>query len=54
MSHELIGNSVAELEFANRNRTVKSEVQLNTTTAAKKVSFPAKYSILLDGQIFLQ
>jgi len=28
VSHELTGNSIAEVEFANRNRIVKSEVQL--------------------------
>lgn len=35
MSHELTGNSIAEVVFANRNRIVKREVQLNSTTAIK-------------------
>ena len=39
VSHELIGNSIAEVEFANRNRIAKTEVQLNSTTATKRCLF---------------
>lgn len=39
VNHELIGNSIAKVEFANRNRIAKSEVQLNSTTATKRCLF---------------
>lgn len=39
MSHELMGNAVAEVEFANRNRIIEREVQLNSTTATGRCCF---------------
>lgn len=56
VSHQLAGNSIAEVEFANKNKTVKNEVQLNSPTTEKKrcgVVFPSKYSFLLEHQIAL-
>lgn len=39
VSNELMGNAVAEVKFANRNRIIESEVQLNSTTATGRWCF---------------
>lgn len=37
--NELMGNAVAEVKFANRNRIIENEVQLNSTTATGRCWF---------------
>lgn len=39
VSNELMGNAVAEVKFANRNRIIESEVQLNSATATGRCCF---------------
>lgn len=39
LSHELMGNAVAEVEFANRNRIMENEIWLNSTTARGRCWF---------------